>query len=205
MSSQAPTVTTELDAVNMMLGTLGSDPVSSLDVSADSDVTNARSVLAETLKEVLSQGWDFNVDERYPMTRTVEGFYAVPSNVLAFDVSDDFPDVRATLRAGKLWDQNKFTFIWDKDLTFNVTWSFPFEELPQTARYYIATKAARKFQGRVLGSDTVAKYTDKDEAEAYAIFVDAEAIDARHNILTGNYTTYRVLNRWASSRARYRA
>lgn len=202
MTTQPITVTTELEAVNIMLQAVGADPVSSLDVSADSDVTNARSILAEASKLVQSQGWDFNTDEKYPMARTIAGEYEVPPNVAAFNVSSDFPEVRSTQRAGKLWDQNNFTFVWDKDMTFNVTWLFPFEELPQTARHYITMKAARKFQARMLGSDSLGRFTATDESEAFYIFVDAEAIDAQHNILTGSYSVARVLNRWPSSPVR---
>ena len=188
-------VTTELEAVNKMLEAIGADPVASLTVSVDSDVTLAKSILAETLKEVQSQGWNFNTDTRYSMTRTVDNEYVVPDNVAEIDVSDDFPHIRTTYRNGKMWDQENHTFTWDVDLTFNVVWLFEFEELPQTARHYIAMKAARKLQGKALGSDNLGKYTAQDEEEARTIFMDAEGIDAEHNILTGNNDVYRVINR----------
>lgn len=188
-------VTTELEAVNKMLEAIGADPVASLTVSVDSDVTLAKSILAETLKEVQSQGWNFNTDTRYSMTRTVDNEYVVPDNVAEIDVSDDFPHIRATYRNGKMWDQENHTFTWDVDLTFNVVWLFEFEELPQTARHYITMKAARKLQGKALGSDNLGKYTAQDEEEARTIFMDAEGIDAEHNILTGNNDVYRVINR----------
>lgn len=199
MTVSAIYCTTEIEAVNTMLQAVGADPVSSLSVSADSDVANARSILNETSKQIQSQGWDFNLDQKYSISRTVDNEYVIPANVAAFDVSDDFPDVRATARAGKLWDQNKHTFVWDRDLTFNVVWLFPFNELPQTARHYITMKAARKFQARMLGSEGLGKFTAQDESEALYIFMDAEALDAHHNILTDNYSVYRTLNRWPSS------
>ncbi|TAJ97148.1 MAG: hypothetical protein EPO10_22775 [Reyranella sp.] len=190
-----PSVSTKLEAINTMLGAIGSSPVQSLTVSVDGDVTTALTILDETLKEVLSQGWDFNTDTRYPIARTIDNEYLVPSNVAAIDVSDEHPEVRATQRAGKMWDQENHTFTWDRDLTFNITWLFPFDELPQTAKNYIALKAARRFQGRALGSDNLGKYAENDEMEARTIFLDAEGVDAQHNILTGNYAVYRVLNR----------
>lgn len=193
--SNHPSVSTKLEAINTMLGAIGADPVASLTVSVDGDVTAAISILDETLREVLSQGWDFNTDRRYPMARTVDDEYLVPDNVAAIDVSDEHPDIRATQRAGKMWDQENHTFIWDRDLTFNVTWLFPFDELPQAAKNYIALKAARRFQGRALGSDNLGKYAEDDEMWARSIFLDAEGIDAQHNILTGNYSVFRVLNR----------
>lgn len=196
-------VSTELEAVNTMLQAVGAAPVQSLTVTSDSDVTTAVSVLRETLKEVQSQGWDFNTDTRYSLTRTEDDEYVIPSNVAAIDVNtDDYPNVRATERNRKLWDQENHTFTWDQDLTFDIVWLFEFDEIPQTARNYVTLKAARKFQGRVLGSDSAGKYTEQDELDARSIFIDAEGIDAKHNILTGNYSVYRVLNRWPSSPVR---
>jgi len=195
--AQSLTVTSELEAVNTMLEAIGASPVSSLTVSVDADVTNALSVLHETSKEVQSQGWDFNTDTEYAMARTLEGYYVVPDNVLAIDVAETFGHVRATQRAGKMWDQANHTFIWDVDLKFDVTWFFAFEELPQTARHYITLRAARKFQARFLGSTTLGQFTEKDEFAARSIFVDAESLDANHNILTGSEATLRVIHRRA--------
>ena len=190
------TATTELEAVNSMLEAIGADPVTSLSSTTDSDVVHAVSVLSEVSREVQSQGWDFNTDFEFAITRTVDNEYLVPSNVIDIDVSDKHPTVNAVFRNGKLWDKDKKTFVWTQTLTFDVTWLFPFDQLPQTARHYIAMKAARKFQSRMVGSSTLEKYTAQDEMDAQTIFVDAEALTADHNILTGNYSVYRVLNRW---------
>ena len=199
MTVSATSCTTELEAVNTMLQAVGADPVSSLTGSPDSDVANALSILHETSKQIQSQGWNFNLDQKYSLARTIDNYYVVPDNVAVMDVSDDYPTVRATIRAGKMWDQDNHTFVWDKDLTFDIVWLFPFTELPQTARHYITMKAARKFQARMLGSEGLGKFTGQDEAEALYIFTDAEALDAHHNILTDNYSVYRTLNRWPSS------
>lgn len=192
-----PNSTTELEAINEMLQAVGANPVSSVSVSADLDVTNAVSILRETSREVQSQGWDFNTDIKYSITRTTGGEYVVPDNVLSIDTSDDFPSTRATYRNAKVWDQVNHTFIWDVALTFDIVWLFPFTELPQTARHYITMKAARKFQARILGSSSLGRFTDRDEADAESIFKDAEGLEADHNILTGSWATQRVLRRWA--------
>jgi hypothetical protein len=189
---------TELEAINVMLEAIGSEPAASLSVSVNSDVNHAKSILKETIREILEQGWDFNTDTKYALSKTVNDEYVVPLNVAAIDVSEDYPEVRATYRNGKMWDQENHTFTWDKDITFDIVWLFPFEELPQVARHYITMVAARKMQGRLLGSDNAGKYTENDEMQARAAFIDAEAIDAKHNILSGNYSVARVLNRMAS-------
>ena len=192
-----PNSTTELEAINEMLQAVGATPVSSVSVAADLDVTSALSLLREVSREVQSQGWDFNTDKRYAMTRTPDNEYVIPDNVLSIDTSDQFPDVKATYRNAKLWDQTNHTFTWDKALTFDVVWLFPFTELPETARHYITMKAARKLQARVLGSSSLGRFTDRDESDAETIFKDSEGLEADHNILTGSWATYRVIRRWA--------
>lgn len=193
----APNSTTELEAINEMLQAVGASPVSSTNVSADLDVTSAISLLREVSREVQSQGWDFNTDKKYALSRTVTNEYVVPDNVLSIDTSDDFPNIRATYRNAKLWDQNEHTFTWDVALTFDIVWLFPFTELPETARHYITMKAARKLQARVLGSSSLGRFTDRDEADAESIFKDAEGLEADHNILTGSNAGWRVIRRWA--------
>lgn len=192
-----PNSTTELEAINEMLQAVGATPVNSVTVAADLDVTNALALLREVSREVQSQGWDFNTDTKYAMTRTADNEYVVPDNVLSIDTSDDHPSIKATYRNAKLWDQTNHTFIWTVALTFNIVWLFPFTELPETARHYITMKAARKLQARVLGSASLGRFTDKDEADAESIFKDAEGLEADHNILTGSYAVSRVLQRWA--------
>lgn len=168
------TATTELEAINSMLEAIGADPVSDVNTTVDSDVIHAVSILSETSREVQSQGWDFNTDTEFKINRTVDNEYLVPTNVIDIDVSDKFQGVNGVFRNGKLWDKDNKSFAWTRDVSFDVTWLFPFDQLPQTARHYIAMKAARKFQSRMLGSGQLEKYTEQDELDAKVIFTDAE-------------------------------
>lgn len=189
-------VSTELDAINAMLQAVGSDPINDLNDTSDADVATARAILHRTSRMVQSQGWDFNTDEEYTLTRSTDNEYLIPSNCLDIDVNAKHGDVRAVWRNGKLWDKVEHTFTWDQDLTFDITWFFAFEELPETARVYIAMSAARKFQAATVGSSALEKYTEQDELEARAIFLDSEAIDADHNILLDNPAVARTMKRW---------
>lgn len=191
------TATTELEAVNSMLRAIGADPVNALTATDDSDIINCKAILSQVSREVQSQGWDFNVDTEYSIARTVDGEYVIPSNIIDIDAAPSFPDISLVRRGSRLWDQKLHTFTWTVDLKFDVTWLFSFDDLPETAKNYIAMKAARKFQGSALGSSDIKVYTEQDEMEAFSIFKDAEAFTADHNILTGNYTVARILWRRA--------
>ena len=54
------TPTTELQAVNTMLSTIGEAPVNSITGTTTVDVSVAKNILDETSMSIQSQGWNFN-------------------------------------------------------------------------------------------------------------------------------------------------
>jgi hypothetical protein len=92
--------TTEVDAVNALLSTIGEAPYadqSQLDAATSVDVTTAVRTLKDTIREVCSQPWRFNTERDYKLTAattitwtadsTVIGVFTVPTNLLAFTTS----------------------------------------------------------------------------------------------------------------------
>ena len=63
-----PTKMTELEAVNVLLTTIGEAPVNTLTGNQVTDVTIARQVLNEVSREVQSQGWYFNTENGVTLT-----------------------------------------------------------------------------------------------------------------------------------------
>ena len=57
-----PSAMTELEAVNVLLTTIGEQPINSFSGNQTTDVTIARQVLTEVSREVQSQGWHFNTE-----------------------------------------------------------------------------------------------------------------------------------------------
>jgi hypothetical protein len=74
---QAPTATTELEAVNAMLAAIGEAPISQseLDTPARADVDMAVDALQEVMREALSMGWKFNVQWGYELAPTYDSPY----------------------------------------------------------------------------------------------------------------------------------
>ena len=70
-----------------------------------------------------------------------------------------------------------------------------FADLPQAARYYISIRAARVFQNRVVGSDTLKGFTKEDEMYARVALKKYDADSAGYNMLTGTYGVARTLDR----------
>ena len=176
-------LTTELDAVNIMLFSIGEAPVSVLTEAGLADVAIAKVMLAETNRRVQAKGWDFNTDLNYDLALNADSKVAIPTNALRIDTSYGKPLVQ---RAGFFWDRQNNTFILDGAVKADIVRYLPFEDLPESARYFIAVKAARVFQKKMLGDDSIEVFTGKEEADAKADMEDAEQSSAGRNVLNTN-------------------
>lgn len=63
------TRTTELEAVNTILSTIGEAPLNTLTGSLPVDGTIAKNVLSEVAREVQSQGWHFNTHNKVTLSK----------------------------------------------------------------------------------------------------------------------------------------
>jgi hypothetical protein len=192
----ATTPTSELDAVNLMLQVIGESPLSSLSDTTVVYAVIAQQVLSETSRAVQSKGWHFNTEENFPLlpdlsTKEIN----TPLNCLRVDTTGADASTDVVQRGKRLYDRTKHTFQFDKGLKVEMVVLLPFEDLPETARHYIAVRAARIFQARTVGSETLYSFTAQDERDALVNLKKAEGITADHNILTDNWTVARSLQR----------
>lgn len=192
----ALTLTSELDAVNIMLGTIGESPISSLDAATGVvDAVTARQILKEVSIQVQEEGWHFNVDKNFTLTPSTTGEIFVPANVIEVDTMGNDWQMDVAIRGNRLYDRINHTYTFSKPLAVEMVLLLEFEELPQAARHYITVRAARVFQQRVVGSETLGTFTEKDEARARAALKRYEAKTADYNILTGNYDVMNIIDR----------
>lgn len=163
------TPTSELEAVNEMLTAIGEVPVNTLDIAGLSDAAIAKDVLRAITREVLTRGWYFNTDDDYSLSVDGDGHAAIPAAVLKFrpGVSESR---RLIPRANRVYDLDAKSAVFTADsppLAYLV-WFFTFEELPETFRRFITIRAARIFQTKVVGSETLHSFTSEHEFEAMA-------------------------------------
>lgn len=192
----ALTATSELDAVNIMLGTIGESPINSLDAATGVvDAVTARSILSEVSVQVQEEGWHFNTEYEFDLTPDMDGFIYVPNNAIEVDTSPYSRDYDVAIRGNRLYDRGNKTYTFTTALKADLTILLEFNEMPQAARHYITIRAARVFQQRVVGSDTLNGFTQQDELRALRAIRRYEARTADHNILTSNYSVMRVIDR----------
>ena len=189
--------TTELEAINIMLSTIGEAPVNSLyEVHGVVDAVVTKSVLKEVSTAVQEEGWHFNIEKNFTLTPDfVNKEITIPSDCIQCDASGQDSERDVCVRGTRLYDRGNHTYIFDCPVTVDMVLVLPFEELPQAARHYITIRAARVYQQRVVGSETLGNFTEKDEVRARVGLRKFEADTADYNILKGNWSVTRILDR----------
>lgn len=188
--------TTELEAVNTMLSCIGEAPVNTLTDNGVVDAVIARQILATTSREVQARGWHFNTEKDYQINPTYpDGELVLPNTILRVDSVPPDHETDVVVRGSKLYNRRTHTYKFDKALKIDMVILLDFSELPEPARHYVTIRAARTFSERMLGSETLASFSQKDEMRALVALKEMEADTADYNILTDNYSVARVLDR----------
>lgn len=198
MSTQI-TATTELQAVNIMLSYIGEAPVSTIEstTGTGTDVAMAKNILDETSMSVQTQGWHFNTEKDVTIALDTDGKAVLPTNAVQVEVSSPYQEVYSyTIRNGYVYDLENKTDVFTTAPIVDYVLVQQFEQLPEYARRYITAKAARRFTARLVGATTeLSRMAEADEQEAHVAFEQADARAGDHNILTGNYNQYYIINR----------
>tara|TARA_B110000908_G_C10067350_1_gene363454 strand:- start:113 stop:700 length:588 start_codon:yes stop_codon:yes gene_type:complete len=185
-----PTSMTELEAVNILLTTIGEAPVNTLTGNQVTDVTIANQVLTEVSREVQAQGWHFNTEDKVVLSRNEFNQIVVPADVARIDT----PDINTVERDGKLFDLTARSLEFQSSVEATIVYYRDFLALPDTAKRYITTRAARIFSDRMLNSETISRMVRSDEQKALIDLKEFEGDTADFNMMD-NYSVSRVMNR----------
>ena len=187
----------ELDAVNMMLMTIGEYKVNDLiNLAGRSDAAIAKDILNNTSRAVQSKGWTFNMDFDVVKTPDSNNQIQLGKTVLRIDTTDKVRsgDSDIVERANKLYDRQKNTHIFTENVTVNEVKLLNFDELPEAARRFVAVRSARIFHDRVVGSGELHRFFQEDEAQAWSELLEYEGNVGDYTIFD-SYDVYRVVER----------
>lgn len=177
--------TTELEAVNAMLDSIGEAPIDSLTNIEAPDAGTALRRLRVVSKAVQTIGWEWNT-EGVVLTPDSNGNLVLPANTLKFVPCNDDPSVKLTMRGNRVYDRKNQTYVFTKTVKATIVTALDFEELPEAARQYVMLTAAEKFQEGILGSPTLDKFDRSSAGEALQTLLAAEAEVGAYNVLTDN-------------------
>lgn len=190
------TLTSELDAVNIILAALGATPLNSLTNVTAADAAMAIRTLNEVSKAVQTKGWRFNTETAFKLFPTIPSKEIhAPNNCVSLETVDGDASRDVIVRGQRLYDRTNQTFEFSQPLTVEMVLLLPFSDLPEAARRYITIRAARVQQDRTVGSEVLFKFNALDEQEAHRDFRRSEGLTANYNILNGSNSVSRTLNR----------
>lgn len=172
---------TELDAVNILLMTIGERPVTTLETDGLTEVSIARHTLHQISRQVQAEGLRCNSEKAMPLVPDLDGIVRLPDNTLKAVPSDPYQDL--VVRGGRLYDRANHTFHIGRTVKVDIVLFLPFEDLPQVVRDYITIRASRVFQAKILGSDVLYQYTVDDEQQAYLAMIREEIDSGNFNML----------------------
>ena len=182
------TRTTELEAVNTILSTIGEAPLSTLTGSLPVDGTMAKSVLNEINREVQSMGWHFNTQPKVTLSKDA-GNSTIPlaTNILRVELNPykySKTDYDIVQRNNYLYNLATNSDSFTKDFTeATLIYLLDFADIPEQAKRYITVRSARVFHDRTLGANTLHKFSLEDEQKSLAVLRQAE-------MQTGDFTVF---------------
>jgi len=167
---------TELDAVNQILSSVGQAPVTTLDLQ-NPEVSIVLNTLREVNRQIQSEGWIFNTERDYvmqPDSSTKQISY--PYNVLQMDANVEYHKNQYDLvrRNGKLYDRLNHTFQFTDDVHVDLTWYFDFTDVPPPIQTYIVARAARMCATKLIGDQEINKLLAEQEVYTRAAAIEYE-------------------------------
>ena len=191
------TPTTELEAVNVCLANIGESPVSAITGDITVDAALARDLLRQVTREVQTHGFYWNTELNYKLIPNTADNLALPANVLSVDTTGDDKNKDLVARGRILYDRVKHTYTFSEPVYVDIVVALGFEELPEIARRYIAVRAARIYQERVMGNGSISNFNTSDEDMARAALLAENMEIEDNNMMTGNASVYGILSRTA--------
>ena len=185
--------TTKLDAVNTMLSAIGEAPVSSLS-SGLIEAEIAETILNTVDREVQSMGWHFNTELNKSFAQDTAGEIILPADILRADATLAAQSPDLVQRGLKMYDRKNHTFNIGASAQLDIVVQLEFDDTPEVAKRYVILRATRIFQDRVVGSNTLHDFQERDEMTALMELREFDKAADDHNIFD-NYDTYSIIDR----------
>lgn len=176
MSFPTYAVSTELDAVNQILSSVGQAPVTTLNLQ-NPEVAIVLNTLREVSRMVQAEGWTFNVERNYELTPDViTKEILFPTNALQIDTYryQHYSDYDPVRRNGKLYDRLNHTYQWDESIKADIVWYFDFSDLPPALQAYITARAARMCATKMIGDKEINSLLQEQELMTRAAAMEYE-------------------------------
>lgn len=194
-------LTTELQAVNTLITSMGEEPFASIDPSPSPDVDKAIQCLQEANSEVQARGWKWNQEVAFPITPDpVALTISLPDNCLEVAKAYYIPGPESNssqqpldivARGTQLYDRYRHSYQFTSGVTIylDMTLLLEWAQVPEKARRVITLEAVKKFQSRDQMSSPTLQVNESDLARAWALLEQGADQEAQYNQIYGNVDT----------------
>jgi hypothetical protein len=170
-----------------MLSVIGEPPVNSLSAQR-ADSLMAQNLIDEVAREVLTYGWHFNTEDNVILIPdNTTGYIYIGDTVVRVDMD---PMYDATydivVRGNRLYNRKTNSYSFAEQLKVQQVILMDFEEMPEVAKRYVAVRAARIFQDRMVGATTLHGFTAIEETTALTKLQEYENEVGDYSIFQSN-------------------
>jgi len=201
MPSPTPPVSTELDAINQILSSVGQAPVTTLDMQ-NPEVAIALDTLRSTSKEIQMEGWSFNTERHVTLTpNSTTKEIAFPVDALEVDTNIDYhrDNYDIVRRNGKLYDKHSHSYQFDEPLVCDIVSYVAFNDAPPTFQAYAINRAARLCAVKMVGDLEIYGLLEQQEAMTRTAFLEYETRQGDYTMFgfqdgQNHYVSYQPFN-----------
>ena len=215
MATPTYATSSELDAVNSILMSVGESPVNTLETQSP-EVAIAQTTLRQITREIQAEGWSFNSEQAVKFIPDSNDQIELGDNILSVDINRyyhlDTYDVtmKATtttvnnkkITTRKLYDRyraneaNPDKFPDETAMYLDIIYAYAFEDIPQIFKDYITTKACRVASMRMVSDEGINQILQQDEIVARAAAIEYDTAQADYNVFNDgrhrqSYTSFR--------------
>jgi hypothetical protein len=163
--------TTELEAINYILATIGESPVNSVN-DEFVDAALARDLIRQVSRSTQVRGWSFNTEYNWTFTRDVNDEVNLPANALKISIPYER---HLIIRGSKIYDNYNHTNALTANYIGELVLGLNFEDTPEVFRNFVTIRAGRLFQDRSIGDGALHRISSRDEMGAWANLLNYEA------------------------------
>ena len=206
MATPTYATSSELDAVNAILMSVGESPVNTLNTQSP-EVAIAQSTLRQVVREVQAEGWVFNTEYEVEFTPDQNDQVILSDAVLQIDLNryKHYDNYDVIKKDGKLYDKytHSNTFADETTIYADVVWMYAFEDLPQPFRDYCTARATRVAHVRMVNDGQIVPVFQQEETVQRALAIEYDTRQADYNVFSNTrlrqpytgYKPYSVISR----------
>ena len=206
MATPTYATSSELDAVNSILMSVGESPVNTLTTQSP-EVAIAQKTLRQVVREVSAEGWVWNTEYEVEFTPDANDLVALSDAVLQIDINrykhnDNYDVIK---KGGFLYDRytRSNTFADEATVYADVVWMYSFEDMPQPFKDYCTARATRIAHTRMVNDGQMAPIFQQDEVVSRSLALEYDTKQADYNVFTNSrgrnpynaYKPYQVIGR----------